>query len=213
MNKAILMPVALLASVFFTLNASAEMYKWTDKSGEVHYTQTPPPPDVKSKNIEDDIRLSTGKLGNTLPAETSKGEAKDDMEQARKDGEKSDKKHRDFCAQQEAALKQMTANALIKWKDAAGERFLTAEEKTGKMKEMQTNIDSMCKPDMFTKKDNTPTSQTEKAGDARLAEKTDNTPGVSKSTASQSNSNTTTGKAGNGTNSSTSATATLPATD
>lgn len=213
MNKAILMPVALLVGVFFTLNASAEMYKWTDKSGEVHYTQTPPPADVKSKDIEDDIRLSTGKLGNTLPAQASKGEAKDDMEQARKDGEKSDKKHRDFCAQQEAALKQMTANALIKWKDAAGERFLTAEEKTGKMKEMQTNIDSMCKPEMFTKKDSSPTSQTEKAGDARLAEKPNNTQAVSKSSAPPSNGNTTTGKSGSSTSGSTSATAMLPATD
>ncbi|MGB3918240.1 DUF4124 domain-containing protein [Thiothrix litoralis] len=167
MNKAILMPAVLLAMTLNAPSVSAEMYKWTDKRGETHYTQTPPPPDAKGKDIEDDIRLSTGKLGNILPEQASKATGKDDMEQARQAGEKSDKKHRDFCAQQEAALKQMTANALIKWKDSEGERFLTAEEKISKMKEMQNNIDSMCKPEMFSSKDGTPTSQTEKANDAR----------------------------------------------
>ena len=35
----------LLASVVagFAVNASAAMYKWTDKQGNVHYTETPPP--------------------------------------------------------------------------------------------------------------------------------------------------------------------------
>ncbi|WP_038141650.1 DUF4124 domain-containing protein [Thiothrix lacustris] len=167
MHKAILTPAVVLVILFIAPNVSAEMYKWTDARGETHYTQTPPPPDAKGKNIEDDIRLSTGKLGNTLPEQASKATGKDDMEQARKAGEKSDQKHRDFCAQQEAALKQMTANALIKWKDDKGERFLTAEDKITKMKEMQSNIDSMCKPEMFSSKDKTPTSQTEKAVDAR----------------------------------------------
>ena len=210
MKKAILMPVVVLAITCIAPSVSAEMYKWTDKQGETHYTQTPPPPDAKGKDIEDDIRLSTGKLGNTLPQQATKETAKDDMEQARKAGEKSDQKHRDFCAQQDAALKQMTANALIKWKDSAGERFLTAEEKTSKMKEMQTNINSMCNPDMFSKKDGTPTSQTEKAVDARHSG--EQSKALERSTSSQGSnqSNTATGTAGAAT---TSATAMLPAAD
>jgi hypothetical protein len=187
MKKAIFMPVAVLISVFFTLNASAEMYKWTDKRGETHYTQTPPPPDAKGKDIEDDIRLSTGKLGNDLPEQTSQPAAKDGLDKERKAGEKSDEKHREFCAQQETALKQMTANALIRWKDEQGERFLTAEEKTGKMKEMQSNIDSMCKPEMFTQKDAKPTSQTEKTLDARLNQPSDTATVSKSSTGTQSN--------------------------
>lgn len=208
MKKAILMPVVVLAIACIAPSVSAEMYKWTDKQGETHYTQTPPPPDAKGKDIEDEIRLSTGKLGNTLPQQATKETAKDDMEQARQAGEKSDQKHRDFCAQQDAALKQMTANALIKWKDGAGERFLTAEEKISKMKEMQTNIDSMCNPDMFSKKDGTPTSQTEKAVDARHSGETSKA--LERSTSTSAQSSTTTGTAGAAT---TSATATLPAAD
>ncbi|OQX03932.1 MAG: hypothetical protein BWK73_37880 [Thiothrix lacustris] len=211
MKKAIFMPVVLLVSVFFTLNASAEMYKWTDKRGEVHYTQTPPPPDAKGKDIEDDIRLSTGKLGNNIPAQADKSAPKDDMDKAHEAGEKSDKKHRDFCAQQEAALKQMTANALIKWKDEKGERFLTADEKTGKMKEMQGNIDTMCKPEMFSKTTDKPTSQTEKTLDARLNPATD-TSTVSKSNASTQGNNPAANTQGN-TTTSPSAAAMLPAAD
>lgn len=212
MKKAIFMPVAVLVSVFFTLNASAEMYKWTDKRGEVHYTQTPPPPDAKGKDIEEDIRLSTGKLGNNIPTQADKSAPKDDMDKAREAGEKSDKKHRDFCAQQEAALKQMTENALIKWKDEKGERFLTAEEKTGKMKDMQNNIDSMCKPEMFNKTADKPTSQTEKTLDARLNQPTD-TATVSKSNASTQGNAQAAPSTPSNTASAPSAAAMLPATD
>lgn len=209
MKKAIFMPVILLASAMVATNAAADMYKWTDKNGETHYTQTPPPPDAKGENIEDEIRLSTGKLGNTIP--TAPNEApKDDMEKARQEGEKSDQKHREFCAQQNDALQKMTANALIKWKDAQGERFLTAEEKTAKTKEVQGNIDSLCKPEMFNKTEKT-TSQTEKAVDARLNGDTSTTSESSPNTKPSSTNNDAAGSGSTTTNQA--ATAMLPATD
>lgn len=216
MKKAIFMPVVLLSATFIAHTASAEMYKWTDKSGETHYTQTPPPADAQGKDIEDEIRLSTGKLGNTIPEQANKGKPEDEMDKAREEGEKSDQKHRDFCAQQADALKQMTANALIKWKDAEGERFLTAEEKASKMQEMEKNINSMCKPEMFSKKDGAAAgSQTEKAVDARYANETSRTNEISNNTSPQG-----TGDAANGASSTgateggtPTATSMLPATD
>jgi|GEM_PF-859875 len=209
MKKAIFMPVILLASAMVTTTAAAEMYKWTDKNGETHYTQTPPPPDAKGENIEDEIRLSTGKLGNTIPTAPSEA-PKDDMEKARQEGEKSDQKHREFCAQQNDALQKMTANALIKWKDAQGERFLTAEEKTVKTKEIQGNIDSLCKPEMFNKTEKT-TRQTEKAVDARLDGDTSTPSGSNQNSTSSSTNTNATGSGSNVTNQA--ATAMLPATD
>lgn len=175
MKKAIYMPLLVAGALCLINPVSAEMYKWTDKNGETHYTQTPPPADAKGKDIEADIRLSTGKLGNTIPQAPTKDAPKDDMEKAREDGSKSEQKHRDFCAQQAEALKQMTANSLIKWKDAdGGERFLTAEEKETKMKDMQKNISSMCKPEMFSNKDGKEnSSQPEPVVDPRQS--TDNT--------------------------------------
>ncbi len=162
MKQAIYVPILLMGVLCASGSSHADMYKWTDKTGETHYTATPPPADAEGKDIEDDIRLSTGKLGNA-PAAVSA--PTDEMEQAREAGKKSEEQHRDFCKQQSAALKQMTANSLIKWKDTEGERFLTAEEKFKKMKELKKNLDSMCKPEMFGNTPERQTSQTETAFD------------------------------------------------
>ncbi len=151
MKKALFIPVVLLATCL-TSQAFAQMYKWLDKNGEVHYTQTPPPADAKQgKDIENDIRLSTGKLGNTPPAAKTNEPTKDNMAKAREDGKKSEAEHRDYCKQQAGTIKQLTANAVVKWKDDKGERILTAEEKTNKIQELEKNIKTLCMPEMFDK--------------------------------------------------------------
>jgi len=40
----------LLAQIIFVSAVHAAFYKWVDKSGQVHYTQTPPPEDQVNKN-------------------------------------------------------------------------------------------------------------------------------------------------------------------
>ena len=40
--------VTIVAMLALTLAAYGEMYKWVDKDGKTHYTDTPPPPDAKS---------------------------------------------------------------------------------------------------------------------------------------------------------------------
>lgn len=37
----------LCVTLVFAANASAQMYRWVDKDGKVHYTATPPPPGTK----------------------------------------------------------------------------------------------------------------------------------------------------------------------
>ncbi|UOG90901.1 MAG: DUF4124 domain-containing protein [Candidatus Thiothrix sulfatifontis] len=203
------MPVILMTAALVVTDAAAEMYKWTDKNGETHYTQTPPPPEAKGENIEDEIRLSTGKLGNTIP--TAPEEApKDELAEARQEGEKSDQKHREFCAQQTDALQKMTANAIIKWKDAKGERFLTAAEKASKTQEVQKNIDSLCKPEMFNKTDKS-SNQTKESTDTPPSDATQTTPEVSQNT-DTSNAGDSTANSGNAATNQ-AATAMLPATD
>lgn len=41
----------LLALLLATASASAQMYRWVDQSGKVHYTDTPPPP-AAAKSVE-----------------------------------------------------------------------------------------------------------------------------------------------------------------
>jgi glutaredoxin len=40
--------VAGIALAVLSAGASAQMYRWVDRDGRTHYTQTPPPPDAKS---------------------------------------------------------------------------------------------------------------------------------------------------------------------
>lgn len=155
MRKIICASALISSALLLTGTAYADMYKWTDKNGKTHYTQTPPPADVDSENIEADIRLSAGKAsGKATPAQVAdNGEQQDTLAKAREAGAKSEQKHKEFCAQQKAAMKQMTANSLIKWKDSDGERFLTADEKAEKMQELEKNLNSMCRPEMFNRQD------------------------------------------------------------
>jgi hypothetical protein len=157
MKKALYMPVLLMGALLFH-NASAEMYKWTDKTGETHYTETPPPPDVTGKDIEADIKLSAGKASDktTPPDAALKPEEKaapDKPEDKRTDEEKakaSEKEHHDYCNSQKTALIQLKTNSLVKWRDENGEHFLTADEKSKKIEELNKNIDSMCGSQMFS---------------------------------------------------------------
>lgn len=58
------MRIVLLAGILAVLcgGAAAQMYRWVDKDGRTHYTQTPPPPDAKSAE-----KKSLGPGGGTVP--------------------------------------------------------------------------------------------------------------------------------------------------
>ncbi len=157
MKKALYMPALLMGALLFH-NAVAEMYKWTDKNGETHYTETPPPADTSSKDISADIALSAGKATDktSTPAADTKPEEKpatdkaDDKKTDEAKAKASEKEHRDFCNSQKTALEQLKTNSLVKWRDEKGEHFLTADEKATKIKELDKNISSMCGPQMFS---------------------------------------------------------------
>jgi hypothetical protein len=164
MKKAIYMPILLISALFLINSAHAEMYKWTDKNGTTQYTQTPPPADakVKGKDIEAEIKRSAGLANNPSAAPTNtKASPTDKTPPANKPAEgssdlkKSEQQHHSFCDQQTEALQQLNNNALIKWKDGEKEHFLTAEEKTTKIKEISNNLASMCRPEMFSTQNST----------------------------------------------------------
>ena len=59
------MRIVLLAGIALTVlcgGASAQMYRWVDKDGRTHYTQTPPPPDAKDAQKKS-LRPSAGGSG------------------------------------------------------------------------------------------------------------------------------------------------------
>ncbi|WP_020559050.1 DUF4124 domain-containing protein [Thiofilum flexile] len=158
MKPVIISLVALLLS-HLAVNAHAEAYKWTDEQGKTHYSQTPPP-NAKAKNMGEELQLYSSKNKTPPPAADKKEpvvpekdlpEIPKDLAEAKAQGEDSKKKVETFCAEQEQALKQMLANALIRWKDEQGERLLSAEERDAKIKEAEKTLSTVCAPEILGK--------------------------------------------------------------
>lgn len=137
--------------------ASAEIYKWTDADGNVHYTQTPPQGENNvTKDVKDiakDIEMAVGAI---LGSQDKAGEAEnlpaDTLAAARQAGAKNTIKHQAFCTQQESALKQLLANPVIRWNSDGDERVLTATERQTKIDEFSNNLKEMCNEDVLTAK-------------------------------------------------------------
>jgi hypothetical protein len=149
MKPARYLPFLALSGLFLMSTTQAEMYKWTDKNGKIHYTQTPPPADIKGKNMDNDVKLSTGKLGNVIPTASTPSAKKETPEEA---GKRSTEQHKAFCDDQKRILEDLTTKSLIKWKDNPNDKegyFLNAEQKAQKKQDIQKNLDQMCSPAMF----------------------------------------------------------------
>ncbi len=141
-------------SVLAFAPAHAEIFKWKDANGVTQYTQTPPPDPSKAKDIEQEISLSAGK-GQAAPAKdtTSEENTDDGLEQARADGAKNELKHQTFCEQQQAALKQLLANPVIRWKSADGtDKVLSTKERTDKITDFEKNVKELCNKEVLAEK-------------------------------------------------------------
>lgn len=162
MKKTVIQLCALSALLSCMITSvEAEIYKWTDASGAVHYTQTPPPDLSKAKEIAQDIGLSSGKAKHAEKTNTS-GKAEDDqdpdkkeLDQAKDEGSKNEDKHRQFCEQQKASLKQLLANPVIRWRSTDNaEKILTAKERADKIAEMEKSLKDLCNPQVLPDKVN-----------------------------------------------------------
>jgi hypothetical protein len=135
--------LVILAVMFaFAATASAQMYRWVDKDGRVHYTSTPPPPGVKSRTLRapsasapaaapDDAAKDTGAKdaakGPLTPAEQEQEFRKRQLE-AQKAREKETlaakeaEAKQENCARARGALATLESGQRISRTDAQGER-------------------------------------------------------------------------------------------
>ncbi|HPE59174.1 MAG TPA: DUF4124 domain-containing protein [Thiolinea sp.] len=148
----LILPVVL---GLLSVSAQAEIYKWIDAEGKTHYSQTPPPPEVQSRDIGEEIGLAAGKpsgghAGSTATARPEKAEQENELDQARKEGEEKRVKHQVFCDQQNAALKQLLANPVIRWKAGDEDKILSAKEREEKITAFQDSINKYCSPEVLT---------------------------------------------------------------
>lgn len=70
--------LVLGSMLFYTAVASAQLYRWVDGDGRVHYTNTPPPAGVKSRTLAAPARapVSPATNGDSVPDAAAKDAAK-----------------------------------------------------------------------------------------------------------------------------------------
>jgi hypothetical protein len=140
------------ALLILSANTHAEIYKWVDENGGVHYTAQPPvhkTKRVKAKNIEDEIKAAAGKY--RPPAETAAAPNNDSTDTQKTEVNSEtlagpDKKLINYCNNQKKNLEQLRKNFRNVWIDVKGEKTnLDQEQRKEKVAYLQQRIAEDCK--------------------------------------------------------------------
>jgi hypothetical protein len=138
MTKSVILAVMLA----FAATAFAQMYRWVDKDGRVHYTATPPPPGVTSRTLRapaapaapaaddaaKDADAKDARKGPLTPAEQEQEFRKRQLE-AQKAREKEALAAKDAeakqenCARAREALRTFESGQRVSRTDPQGERY------------------------------------------------------------------------------------------
>ena len=146
----------LLALIAITFPAAADIYKWVDEKGGVHYSDRPPPPGGK---IEEHVKGSTSAQPrrDAEPAQAPNSEAEEEMafrkRQAERDRaeaeqqmrlEEAETKRRN-CERARNNLAALQAHSRVTKFGPNGEIiYLTDEEIAGAIVEAQATVNSWC---------------------------------------------------------------------
>ena len=145
--------IGTLALMFSTCS-HAEIYKWTDEKGTIHYTAIPPmqkKTHIKATNIESEIRSAAGKY--RPPARGSKRAGTDRESTSQDDALKDkneqlagpDKKLVKYCENQRNNLQQLKKNYRNVWIDVKGQKTtLNQEQRKQKVDYLKQRIQEDC---------------------------------------------------------------------
>jgi len=145
MKKIITIASLSTLALILTVNSQAEIYKWTDANGTVHYTAQPPVQSkkkIKAKNIEDQIRSAAGRYKAPEKSATEK-----------KDGETGEetklsgpsKQLLSYCKKQRENLSQLEKNYTNIWIDIKGKKTrLDQKQREEKVKSLRSQIKENC---------------------------------------------------------------------
>jgi len=138
----------LAVMIAFAATAFAQMYRWVDKDGRVHYTATPPPAGTQSRSLSAPAAAPAPAGADAPPADaTSKDERKGPLTPAEQEQEfrkrqleaqkardkeaqaaKDAAAKRQNCARARGALATFESGQRVSRTDAQGERFYLDDE-------------------------------------------------------------------------------------
>ncbi|MEE9302453.1 MAG: DUF4124 domain-containing protein [Thiotrichaceae bacterium] len=158
MKTMTLASVALLLMTLATAT-SAQIYKWVDENGQLHYTERPAPDGQKTEAIEDKIRYAAAlrsKKKTQSPYIPSgyqrEAEESDEVEIKREDVVSKQKEAQDdyrkqldaYCTSQQNNLTLLRTSSPIAWEEDGNTELLTKQQKTDKITEISKNVEKNC---------------------------------------------------------------------
>lgn len=154
-NIALIGTTALL--VIIASSATAQIYKWVDENGRLHYTERPAPAGKKAESIEDKIRFAAAlptrnKTGSSyLPEKTSAGSPDPEDHKIKENLEKNEKINNEYqqqlskyCDTQRGNLNTLQSDSPIAWEEDGKTDLLTNKQRQEKIKEIQQSISKNC---------------------------------------------------------------------
>ncbi len=144
--------ISLLVLLSLPLAAAAEMYRWVDSSGQVHYSDSPPPAGAKSTKTIDTppaapaAAPAKGKTWQEKDLEFRQRQAADAEAQAKKDKEAADaKQKKENCEAARRNLQTLESGQRVATTNARGEReFMDDAARQKAIEEARRAVNSWC---------------------------------------------------------------------
>lgn len=146
----------ILATLIWQAPVFGQVYKWTDDSGVVHYTQTPPPGGIATQKIQDPpppadppetIRQEQQKLQQQLDAVDERRVVQEEQEAERKDRKELAEINEQNCVTAKNNLAKLQQGGIKRYLTPEGEvNRLSDEDRQRRLAEANQQVDHFCKP-------------------------------------------------------------------
>jgi hypothetical protein len=144
----------IIATLLLQSPVFAEIYKWTDGSGEIHYTQTPPPGGISAQSIQgapppaesgETIRQEQQKLQEQLDAMEERGAGREEEKAIEKQRQELDKINEKNCIIAKNNLAKLQQGGIKRYLTPEGEVMrLTDEDRQRRITEAQKQVEQYC---------------------------------------------------------------------
>lgn len=137
-----------LAAILITTNANAQAYKWTSPTGNIIYSQTPPPMGTPYELVDDaSIASSNYGVSSTKDLQKNLNSSREAREKKKMEQQllaESNQIKQENCAQAKTNLTSLTSRGQVTIKEGDLYRKLTEEERQDRIKSANQDIEEFC---------------------------------------------------------------------
>ena len=142
MKRPIIITFMIAASFLMVTITEAQIYKWKDAKGQIHYASTPPRPNEKSSELKKDLSFLS-----SSPSTSEGNVAKKKDKSQNIDSEETQKtlnKKLDFCSKEKNNLKLLQQNTAVTWLENGKKIPLSGKMIEDKIQVIKESIKTHC---------------------------------------------------------------------